>query len=299
MTASLGLVRDARTTIPAPAPEFRFAMTAIIDGAGADVPTRCRDFRSATTLPGLLAGPRCQPRLGHAIEARENKHGQKCVLRAMVGIDRLVPFVARVPVAALAAAPDCHGWDPQRHRQIGIGAGARKGYARRPRDDGDGPLRGLHDRRIHRHDAGRPVADQLDLHRDLVGMPARIFLRYRLPNEIEQTSLELEQFFGRVRAHIDRHPGFARDRVDGSTTADGADCEGGLGIGWGLQLRDVTDRAPHGVYRARQSKFLKAVPTRTSEDHLVAMASGRLVDHAGDAKTIDGDEAVDIAVIAK
>jgi hypothetical protein len=50
---------------------------------------------------------------------------------------------------------------------------------------------------------------------------------------------------------------------------------------------------------ARQSEFLKAMPTRTSEDHLVPMASGRLVDHAGDAETIDGDEAVDIAVVAK
>ena len=59
------------------------------------------------------------------------------------------------------------------------------------------------------------------------------------------------------------------------------------------------DRASHGVYGARQAEFLKAVAARSAEDHLVAKASGRAIDHAGDAEAVDRDEPVDVAVVAE
>ena len=43
---------------------------------------------------------------------------------------------------------------------------------------------------------------------------------------------------------------------------------------------------------------LKAVAARSAEDHLVAKASGRAIDHAGDAEAVDRDEPVDAAVTA-
>ena len=124
---------------------------------------------------------------------------------------------------------------------------------------GDRALGRLHDRRIHRDDAGGAVADQLDLDRQLVGFPARIFVRHRLLDEIEQARLELEQFVGRVRAHVDRHPRLGGDGVDRGAAAHGADGKGGLGIGRRLQIRDFGDRAAHGVDRARQSELLEGV----------------------------------------
>jgi hypothetical protein len=51
--------------------------------------------------------------------------------------------------------------------------------------------------------------------------------------------------------------------------------------------------------RARQAEFLKAVAAGPLEDHLVAVAAGRLIDDAGDAEPVDRDEAVDVGVIAE
>jgi len=56
--------------------------------------------------------------------------------------------------------------------------------------------------------AGGPVTDQPDLDGHLVRVPARIFVRHRLLNEVEQPRLELCQFVGRIRAHVDGHPRF-------------------------------------------------------------------------------------------
>ena len=72
-----------------------------------------------------------------------------------------------------------------------------------------------------------------------------------------------------------------------------------LGSDGGLQLGDLRDRPAHGVDRARQAEFLERVAAGALEDHLVAMAAGRLVDDAADAEPVDRDEAVDVAVVAK
>ncbi len=118
-------------------------------------------------------------------------------------------------------------------------------------------------------------------------------------DQIEQASLEFQQLFGRIRAHIDRHPGLAGDGVDGGAATNGADRKRGLGLGGRLQIGDFCYRAAHGMDRARQSELLERVAAGALENHLVAMASGRLVDDAGDAEPVDRDEAVDIGVVAE
>src|SRR5712671_716697 len=102
------------------------------------------------------------------------------MLRAEIGVDRLVPFVARVPVAALATAADGDGGNAARHRPVGIRTGAGEGDARRAGYDRDRALRGPHDRRIQRHDAGGPVADQFYFDGDLVRIPARVFFLHSI-----------------------------------------------------------------------------------------------------------------------
>ena len=51
--------------------------------------------------------------------------------------------------------------------------------------------------------------------------------------------------------------------------------------------------------RARQAELLEGVAARPLEDHLVTMAAGGLVDDAVDLEPVDGDEAVDVGVIAE
>src|SRR5258708_24589918 len=64
------------------------------------------------TAPLLLPLPHRQRRLRHPIEPGQHQNRQQRPLRRDVGIDRLVPFVERVPVAALAATADGHGGVP-------------------------------------------------------------------------------------------------------------------------------------------------------------------------------------------
>src|SRR3954452_5949300 len=71
---------------------------------------RCARIRWATPRnDGKLFRPNLQRRLGHALQPGQYQNGQQRVLRAEPGVDRLVPFVARVPVATLAAAADGDG----------------------------------------------------------------------------------------------------------------------------------------------------------------------------------------------
>src|SRR5437879_3665763 len=53
----------------------------------------------------------------------------------------------------------------------------------------------------------------------------------------------------------------------------------------------------HGMNRARQSEFLKTMTAGAFKSEQVAMASGALVDHAGDTETIDRYEAINIGVV--
>src|SRR5258708_24258966 len=61
------------------------------------------------TAPLLLPLPPRQRRLRPPIEPGQHQNRQQRPLRREVGIDRPVPFVERVPVAALAATADGHG----------------------------------------------------------------------------------------------------------------------------------------------------------------------------------------------
>jgi hypothetical protein len=53
------------------------------------------------------------------------------------------------------------------------------------------------------------------------------------------------------------------------------------------------------IARARQSELLETVAAGARKNHFVAMAPSRLIDHRGDAKPVDRDEAVDVSMVAE
>ena len=234
------------------------------------------------------------PSIPTSIKQREER-----VLRPEIGICRLVPFVERVPVAAFAAAADGDRRDTERHGEVGVGARPREHDVRPACDRRRRPPRRLDQRRILGDHAGRTLADQVDLDGDPVGAPPLVFFRRGLADEREHPRLELQQLLGRVRTQVDGHVRLAGNGVDRRAAAHRADRECRLRLGRRFEVGDSGDRASHGVYGARQAEFLKAVAARSAEDHLVAKASGRAIDHAGDAEAVDRDEAVDVAVVAE
>src|SRR5438132_13985881 len=86
----------------------------------------------------------CQRWLGDTVEARQHQDRQQRILRTEIGLDRLVPFVARVPVAAVTAPADGHRGDAERHRKVGISGGAGKGDTPSAGDRGDRALGRVH-----------------------------------------------------------------------------------------------------------------------------------------------------------
>src|SRR5262249_14243319 len=130
-----------------------------------------------------------------------------------------------------------------------------------------------------------------------VGVPARVLLDNRLLDETQQLLLELEQLFGRIRAHVDSHPRLRSDRIHRGATANGTDSEGGPRLRRRLQLRYLGNRPAHGVDSAGQAELLEGMATGTLEDHLVTMAAGGLVDDAGDAKPVYRNKSVNVLVI--
>src|SRR4051812_29079547 len=76
--------------------------------------TRIVSNRPAALLDRpLLPLPHRQRGLRHTVEPGQHQNRQQRVLWAEISIDRFVPFVARVPVAALPAAADCDGGNAQ------------------------------------------------------------------------------------------------------------------------------------------------------------------------------------------